>query len=85
MNKLQQAYAIAKAAYDTALEAKDWDLVEELEDGFLEAEAAMVEWALDHAEKTKMIPAAELKTIRDRWIFPPFHDRMVDMAFKLAI
>lgn len=85
MNKLQGAYAIAKAAYDAAAESNDPKLVEDLEIAYLEAEAEMVEWALDHAEQSKMIPANLMETLRDRWMFPQYHDRMVDMAFKLSV
>jgi len=85
MNKLQKAYAVAKAEYDVAMDVQDWNLVEELETPMLEAEAEMVEWALDHAEKSKLIPTDFLATLRDRWMFPQYHERMVDLAFRLAI
>ncbi|ODA08485.1 hypothetical protein [Paenibacillus polymyxa] len=83
MNNVQKNYMVAKAAYDAAKENEDWELVERLEIPYLEAESDMVEWALDHAEKR--IPPKLMETLRDRWMFPQFHDRMVDLAFRLSV
>ncbi|MEC0168629.1 hypothetical protein [Paenibacillus graminis] len=85
MNKLQKNYALAKAAYDTAIETETWELVEGLELPYIEAEGTMVEWALEHAEQSGMIPAKLLETLKEKWMFPQYKTRMVDLAFKLEI
>ena len=85
MNDLQKTYAVAKAAYDTAFEENNWTLVEELEIPLLEAEAEMVEWALDHAEQSKMIPENLMTILRERWMFPQYHNKMIDLAFTLTV
>lgn len=52
MNNLQLNYAKAQAAYDTAFEAKNWQLVDQLEDPMLDAEFALLDWMFDVAVKT---------------------------------
>ncbi|MNM93841.1 hypothetical protein D3C81_1062270 [compost metagenome] len=85
MNKVQKVYTLAKAAYDIAFEGEEWELVEALETPLVEAEGALVEWALDYAEKTGTIPTKLLATLRDRWMFPPHHGKMIELAMKLSI
>ncbi|KJD42543.1 hypothetical protein [Paenibacillus terrae] len=85
MNNVQKNYMVEKAAYDAAKENEDWELVERLEIPYLEAESEMVEWALDHADKSNMIPPELILTLRDKWMFPQYHERMVDLAFRLSV
>ncbi|MCP1306956.1 hypothetical protein [Paenibacillus tyrfis] len=83
MNEIQQAYATAKAAYDAAVESENWELVEQVEDIYLDAESVLVEWALNVAEKTGRLSANEMELLRKNWI--QHHERIVKLAMKLSV
>lgn len=84
MNQLQKTYTLAKAAYDTAFKNEDWELVDKLEDTYIEAEFALVDWAFDEAEKTGKISREDIEFIRknsnlEQWA------KFVDMGMRLAV
>lgn len=85
MNEQQQRYAVAKKAYDAAVAAEDWDLVEKIEDEHLDAESALVAWMFSVAEDSGKMPAKELALLKDRWIFPEWNGRIIDMAMRLSL
>ena len=64
MNKLQKTYALAKAAYETAFKAEDWDLVDKLEDPMLEAEFALADWTFDVVVATGKMSRKDTDMIR---------------------
>jgi hypothetical protein len=83
MNQLQKTYAVAKAAYETAFKAEDWDLVDKLEDPMLDAEFALVDWSFDVVVATGKMSREDTDFLRsnsnlDQWA------KFVDMALRLA-
>lgn len=85
MNDVQKKYMIAKAAYDTAVETEDWDFVEDLCTDYVEAEGDLAEWALSVAEESGLIPEKDLKILKEKWMFPQYSPRLVDLAFRLKV
>jgi hypothetical protein len=83
MNQIQLAYITAKAAYDTAVEVKDWKLVESLEEPYLDAEFELVQWALDQAENSGLVSPADLSILRRRWTLQS--EKVIDLALRLAV
>lgn len=81
MTELQQAYTLAKAAYDAAFKAEDWDLVDKLEDPYLDLEFELVEWLKEEAAKTGKITKEELNFTHEKGGLS-VHERMVDMALR---
>ena len=82
MNELQKTYAIAKAAYDAAFEAKNWDLVDKLEDPYIDAELALMDWAFAVVIATGKMTKEDTDFLRrnangEKW------DNLVNMAFRL--
>lgn len=82
MNELQKAYAMAKAAYDAAFAAENWDLVDKLEDPYLDAELALADWAFEVVIATGQMTKEDTDFLRrnangERW------EKIVDMAFRL--
>ena len=47
MNVLQNDYLKLKLSYENATKNEEWELVDKLEDTFLDAESNLVKWALD--------------------------------------
>lgn len=84
MNKYQTAYVKAKAAYDAAVESKQWDLADELMEPYVVAEREMVEWMFSVVEKTGAMKKEDIKLMRDNWTSNDFIDRVVDLALRLA-
>ncbi|WP_025847567.1 hypothetical protein [Paenibacillus ehimensis] len=82
MNQIQQAYALAKAAYDAAVESENWELVEQLEDAYLDSESILVDWALTVAEKSGKLSDKEIELLRKNWAL--HHERIVNLAMKLS-
>ncbi|MBU7318433.1 hypothetical protein [Paenibacillus oleatilyticus] len=82
MNEIQQAYETAKAVYDAAVESENWDLVEQVENAYLDAESSLVNWALDVAEKTGRLSANEMDLLRKNWV--QHNERIVSLAMKLS-
>ena len=81
MTELQKAYTLAKAAYDAAFKAEDWDLVDKLEDPYLDLEFELVEWLKEEAAKTGKITKEELNFTHEKGGLS-VHERMVDMALR---
>lgn len=80
MNQIQTNFLAAREAWNTAtmqLPEKEWG---PYEDVYLKAEQALVEWALDEAEKTGKIPPDQLKTLRDKWHIQS--ERIVELALS---
>jgi hypothetical protein len=82
MNKLQLDYLKAKVAYDTAFETEDWELVDQLEDPYLDAEFALADWVFQVAERTGLISKEDLEYIRknangEQW------DKLIEMGVRL--
>jgi len=82
MHKVQTEYAKAKAAYDAAFEAKNWELVDQLEDAYLEAEMALIEWTLEQVEKSGLMPKEEIEFIRDN-MGPEQMEKIAELGFRL--
>lgn len=84
INQIQKAYMEAKAAYDTAFKMEDWDLVDQLEDPYLDAEIALVDWSFDECVKTGKFSRSDADLLRRnsneaQW------KKFVDMALRLAV
>lgn len=84
MTELQAKYVAVKAAYDEAFKMENWELVDQLEDDYIETEFALVEWSFEEVQKTGKMSAEECEMLRknsnlEQW------SRMVDLALRLAV
>lgn len=84
MNTIQSAYLKAKSAYDQAFAAENWELVEQLEDTYIDAEITLVNWAIDQATSTGLMKPEEEKLLRTHWTLKPYNDRIINLALKLT-
>lgn len=83
MNKLQKQYLDTKVEYDHMLKFGTEADFDEACDYMLDAEEALVDWALKIAEASKKIPPADLETLRRNWRLPNWYEKMIDLALKL--
>lgn len=81
MNELQRNYLIAKAAYETAFENEDWSLVDQLEDPYIDAEFALVEWIEEIAVNDGTLSQEDIDLMRKNR--RDYVERVVDMAMRL--
>ncbi|RNB59516.1 hypothetical protein EDM57_05080 [Brevibacillus gelatini] len=84
MNHIQTAYLKMKAAYNQAFAAENWDLVEQLEDEYIEAEIALVNWAIDQAVNTGLMSQEEEKNLRTRWVLESYRDKIISLALRMS-
>lgn len=83
MTQLQRSYILAKAAYDAAFKTENWELVDKLEDPYLELEFELVEWLKEEAAKTGKMTKEELDYIHQNAGLD-VHEKMVDMALRYS-
>lgn len=84
LNQVQKTYITAKAAYDAAFKNEDWDLVDKLEDPYIESEFALVTWTFDECIKTGKFSKKDADFMiknsnTDQW------NKFVDMGMRLAV
>jgi hypothetical protein len=82
MNEIQKAYATAKAAYETAFEAKNWELVDQLEDAYIEAQLTLIDWTIEQVEKTGLMPKEDIEFIRKNMNNEQM-DKIAEMGLRL--
>lgn len=82
MNEIQKEFIEIKAAYDAAVETENWDLVDELEDAYLDAEEKLVNFAINEA--SQYMTDEEIKTLRENWANPKFTEQLINLALRLA-
>lgn len=80
--ELQADYIVKKAAYDQAFEQKNWQLVDELEDPYLESEFALFDEVGKIVVKTGKMSEEDVEYIRrhsnlEQWA------KMIDLAVRL--
>lgn len=82
MNQLQKKYFEKKTIYEVAFKNHDWETVDAVEDEYLDAEFAMVEWMEKRIISTGQMTKEEIDYIRknsneEQW------NKIVDMASRL--
>jgi 6-pyruvoyl-tetrahydropterin synthase len=83
MNEIQKAYKEAQNAYNKAVVNKDWDLAETLEDAFLDAEEALIQWTFEQIEKLGKAEADEIAFLKKHWAEKA--DQICELAMRLKV
>lgn len=83
MNKIQKNYLDTKMVYDHMLKFGTETDFDEACDDMLDAEEALVDWALKIAKASKKIPSADLKLLEKNWRLPVWYEKMIELALKL--
>lgn len=84
MNHIQMKYMIKKGAYDAAFALKDWELVDKLEDQYLDAESDLVEWTLQEVEKTGKMSKEDIAFVRKNMSVKQI-EKLAEMGMRLAV
>ncbi|NEZ45373.1 hypothetical protein [Paenibacillus alvei] len=84
MNQLQKDYIKARAAHETAMKEKKWDLADELAEPYVQAEMALVNWMFEVVEQTRAMKKEDIEVLKKNWTHHDFNERIVDMALRLA-
>jgi hypothetical protein len=79
MLEVQEAYLVAKAAYEAAIETKQFDDIEELEDNLLDTEFALYDWFGELAVKTKKMSKEDIELLRRKSTGKQW-DKIIEMA-----
>lgn len=80
LNELQNLYIQRKAAYEAAAEVGNWDLVEKLEDDYIQSEFDLVKWGLDQAVEMNRMSQEDAEMVFRNMPIDKFHE----MAEKTA-
>lgn len=83
MNKLQLDYLAAKMLVDDMMANGTDAEFDAATNVLLDAEQALVDWALGIAEATGQMPQADLELLKENWYKPKWNGRMIDLAMRL--
>jgi len=80
--ELKAKYLALKAQYEKAMKEENWELVEQIEDDYIDAEEQFVEIALEQLKDK--IGENEYKTIKEHWADPQYNEKVVGLLLKLV-
>lgn len=78
--EFKEKYLKLKKKYDTAFQDGDWNLVEEIEDSYLEAEELFVEAALKNLEGR--LSNKYIETLREKWRDPQWTEKVIELLLS---